>query len=407
MLQKEKIHILIIPGEELNEENQLSSVFETHQARVLSDLELQVGFISINLKGSIYLDIKKSFKNLTFPKYNKFKFVKQKIFGINLIEVKGKYLTPSFLKLYRKEKVKAGVKAYRCYVQEFGKPDIIHAHSRFLDSALIAKEIFKLFQIPYVFTEHSTSHNRNLVTQKEYYEYAEIIKQSKKWIVVSPSLGEIISTKLKSMNKGPSKEYFVLPNVIDPEFTYRLKNNQIGSRFVFLNIASLDAKKNHDLLINSFQKVILKNPNVELRIGGEGELEKQLKEKVQELNLRQINFLGRLNRKEVANEILNSQAFVLSSDVETFGVVLIESLALGKPIIATRSGGPEYIINRNNGYLVEPNNVDQLSNAMLSMIENYEGFNHLYIQNECLEKFGPKVIGEKLIEIYKEALNFK
>ncbi|MCX8483416.1 MAG: glycosyltransferase, partial [Crocinitomicaceae bacterium] len=147
------------------------------------------------------------------------------------------------------------------------------------------------------------------------------------------------------------------------------------------------------------------NPNVELRIGGEGELEKQLKEKVQELNLRQINFLGRLNRKEVANEILNSQAFVLSSDVETFGVVLIESLALGKPIIATRSGGPEYIINRNNGYLVEPNNVDQLSYAMLSMIENYEEFNHLNIQNDCLEKFGPKVIGKKLIEIYKEALN--
>lgn len=398
------LHVLIIPGEELNNANQLSSVFEIHQARTLSDLNLQVGFISTNLGGSVYNEFIQSIKNQKFPKYNRLKISYQNINGINLIEVTGNYITPSFLKLYRKEKVNAGVKAYKCYVEKFGKPDIIHAHSRFLDSALIAKKIFKLFQIPFVFTEHSSFHNRNLVTQKEYYEYAEIIEHSKKWIVVSPSLGDVISAKLKSLNIGPSKRYFVLPNVIDPEFKFIHKQNQIGSSFVFLNIASLDANKNHKLLIKSFEKVIRKNPNVELRIGGEGELEKELKDKVRELNLFQITFLGRLGRKEVVNEILNSQAFVLSSDVETFGVVLIESLVLGKPIIATRCGGPEFIVNTNNGYLVEPNNVDLLSNAMLSMIENYEVFNQTNIQKECLERFGPKVIGEKLIEIYKEAL---
>jgi glycosyltransferase involved in cell wall biosynthesis len=148
----------------------------------------------------------------------------------------------------------------------------------------------------------------------------------------------------------------------------------------------------------------MKNPNVELRIGGEGELEKQLKDKVQELNLSQIIFLGRLSRNQVEYEMLNSHAFVLSSDVETFGVVLIESLALGKPIIATRSGGPEYIVNGKNGFLVEPKNVDDLSNAMLSMIEKYENFNPKSIQDDCFENYGPKVIGKKLIEIYKEAL---
>jgi glycosyltransferase involved in cell wall biosynthesis len=398
------MHVLIIPGEELNEKNQLGSVFEIHQARVLSDLNFHVGFISTNLKGSIYKEIKDALKEFRFPRHNDFKISYQKLNGIDLIEVMGKYLTPSFLKLYRKERVKAGVKAYLSYVEKFGKPDIIHAHSRFLDSALIANEIFKLYQTPFVFTEHSTFHQRNLVSKKEYFEYAEIIKYSKKWIVVSQSLGEIISTKLKAINKGPSKKYFVLPNVIDPEFKLKSKESTIGGRFIFLNIASLDAKKNHELLIKSFKKVIMKNPNVELRIGGEGELEKQLKDKVQELNLSQIIFLGRLSRNQVEYEMLNSHAFVLSSDVETFGVVLIESLALGKPIIATRSGGPEYIVNGKNGFLVEPKNVDDLSNAMLSMIEKYENFNPKSIQDDCFENYGPKVIGKKLIEIYKEAL---
>ena len=67
----------------------------------------------------------------------------------------------------------------------------------------------------------------------------------------------------------------------------------------------------------------------------------------------QVTFLGSLTREQVRQEVSEADAFVLSSEYETFGVVVIEALALGKPVIATRCGGPESIVVPSVGYLVE------------------------------------------------------
>ena len=66
------------------------------------------------------------------------------------------------MRLYRKERINAGLLAYKYYCNEFGRPDIIHAHSRFLESIIIAKKIKEQFGIPYIITEHSTFHQRNM-----------------------------------------------------------------------------------------------------------------------------------------------------------------------------------------------------------------------------------------------------
>jgi glycosyltransferase involved in cell wall biosynthesis len=402
------MHVLIIPGEELNEKNQLSSVFEIHQAMALSDLNLHVGFISVNLKGSIYNEIKEALQNCRIPKYNDLKISNQKINGINLIEVIGVYFTPSILKLYRKERVNAGVRAYRIYVEKFGKPDIIHAHSRFLDSAMIAHKIFKAYDIPFVFTEHSSFHQRNMVSKKEYVIYKNLIKSAKNWIVVSRVLGQNIISKLLSRNLYPDKTFVVLPNILDSQLM-KIKvetiDNFNNNNFTFLNIASLDENKNHEVLIESFALISKRIENLQLRIGGDGVLKETLKEKVKSLNLQNVKFLGLINREEVQLEIYKSDAFVLSSNVETFGVVLIEAMSLGKPVISTKSGGPNEIVDERNGILVEPKNIQQLSDAMEFMIKNYSQFNSKKISENCVKKYGAISVGEKLIEIYKDTLN--
>ena len=396
------IHVLIIPGEMLNENDKLSSVFEIHQAHALKDLNIKVGFISTNLDDSIYRNIiKRIFKfNFSFKKNILTKI--QCINDIYLVEAYGKYITPSFVNFYRNERICAGLIAFKKYCTEYGIPDIIHAHSRFLDSILIAKKIKEKFRIPYVITEHSTFHQRNIVSKKDYIDYIAAVEEAHNWIVVSESLGNKILSNIAKLNLKLTKTFQIVPNVVDPNFGFI--EDKKNENFVFLNIASLDYKKNHLLLLESFKLVTEKFKNVELRIVGQGALEKKLKNHAQVLGLQQVKFLGLLNRIEIQNELINSNALVLSSDIETFGVVVIEALAIGRPVVSTICGGPEYIINLDNGILVEINNIQELANAMCEMITNYSKYNLNVISKNCIENYGPKAIGKKLIQIYQETL---
>lgn len=403
MNSNRKIHLLIIPGEELNNLQFHNSIFEIHQALALKSLNVVAGFISTSLNGSIFKEVKRNIFNFKWQSITKLSTKSLNIYGLNIVESTGIYRSPSFLNLYNYEKVRAGIKSFRKYVESYGMPDIIHAHSRFLDSVLLAKKINDLFGIPYVITEHSTKHQRKIVHRKEYVQYRYAVNASKKWIVVSESLGEIIESNLSNMNLTLNKSFMVVPNVVDPNFKF-IQHVQ-EKEFIFLNIASLDQKKNHELLLRSFDLLNNHFKNISLRIGGEGVLENDLKSLVRKLSLTNVIFLGKLSREEVQKEISKSNVFVLSSNEETFGVVLIESLAIGRPVIATKCGGPEYIINSKNGLIIDKNNEIQLFNAMKEVLENYNSYNLNQISVECDEKYGSNTIGNKLIEIYREALN--
>jgi glycosyltransferase involved in cell wall biosynthesis len=396
------MHVLIIPGEELNQNNTLSSIFEINQAQALKEMNANVGFISINICGSIYKELIHQLKKLNFSITKCAHLNVTRINETNLVEACGIYITPSFLNLYRKERIHAGLRAFNHYCKEFGRPDIIHAHSRFLDSILIAKKIKDLFGTPYVITEHSTFHQRNIVSKKEYVDYIDAVEHSQKWLVVSETLGNIIKKNIGKLNLKLLKSFIVLPNVVDPSFKFVKKND--NRTFVFLNIASLDEKKNHLLLLDSFKLVTDKYQNIELRIGGQGLLEKKLKIHAKEIGLNNVKFLGSLERHEVKKEFTSSNSFVLSSTAETFGVVILESLAIGRPVVSTICGGPEYIINHSNGILTRSEDKNKLAYAMSMMIDNYSNFDLMAISRNCIENYGTKAIGKKLIEIYQSAL---
>jgi len=87
-----------------------------------------------------------------------------------------------------------------------------------------------------------------------------------------------------------------------------------------------------------------------------------------------------------------------------FGVVLIEALALGKPVISTRSGGPEDIVEEYNGLLVPVNNVEALADAMQYMVDNYYKFDQTEIQHRCYKKYSEESVGKALEELYWQVL---
>lgn len=101
----------------------------------------------------------------------------------------------------------------------------------------------------------------------------------------------------------------------------------------------------------------------------------------------------------------HSNAFVLASRTETFGVVYIEALSQGLPIIATRCGGPESIVTSDNGLLVPIENIPELTKALLTLYENHVNYDPVRLRQDCLQQFGSRAIAQHLIGTFQKVLN--
>lgn len=96
--------------------------------------------------------------------------------------------------------------------------------------------------------------------------------------------------------------------------------------------------------------------------------------------------------------------FVLPSLVETFGVVVIEDMACGKPVVATRCGGPENILLSEHGILVPPGDPGALASTMAHIIGRLADYDPTAIRGYALTNFGSESFSDNLIGIYRTIL---
>ena len=123
---------------------------------------------------------------------------------------------------------------------------------------------------------------------------------------------------------------------------------------------------------------------------------------VRELGLENaVNYYGLKTRREIAEIYEKYDCFVMPSSKETFGVVYIEAMASGLPVIATKCGGPEDFINKENGILVDPDCVDQLATAMCHVYKNRKEYDSVRIRQYVNENFSGHAIAKRLIKEYK------
>ena len=120
-----------------------------------------------------------------------------------------------------------------------------------------------------------------------------------------------------------------------------------------------------DLTIEAFIDAFKGSDKVFLTIFGEGPERQKLEELVRINKMeKQIKLMGMQSRKVIADYLKECDCFVLASQTETFGVVYIEAMASGLPVIATKCGGPESFVNEENGVLIPVDNKDALVTAM-------------------------------------------
>jgi len=141
-------------------------------------------------------------------------------------------------------------------------------------------------------------------------------------------------------------------------------------KFTFIVVAKLIPLKGIDILLYAFQKIVEEYPKSKLLIIGDGIEKNNLLKISNELNITSpVYFLGRQNREFVAKYMKEFHVFVLPTKYEAFGVVFVEVLTVGLPVISTKNyGEPDDFINRKNGILVDIDNINELSMAMKEMV---------------------------------------
>ena len=252
----------------------------------------------------------------------------------------------------------------RRYIRTYGRPDLIHAHNAHW-AGFAAYQISGELGIPYVITEHSSRLLMGVIPQLLAMIARRAYRRASEVLVVSKAAGNALEKLLCG------KKLRVIPNCVNTDF-FTPPNVTSSSRdFVFLTVAHLSPNKGIDILLRAFAARFRGDPGVSLRIGGDGPIKEDLIALCRRLSIaHKVQFLGALSRTEVRGEMWSANAFVLASFRETFGVVLIEALATGLPVIATRSGGPEDIVSDEVGILVKPGHVDELSQAMQQLRNN-------------------------------------
>jgi glycosyltransferase involved in cell wall biosynthesis len=287
-----------------------------------------------------------------------------------------------------RESVAAGLVRHS---RTFGRPSLIHAHTAAF-AGHAAVDVGKQYGIPVVITEHYSFADR-LITQYgrrllDVYERADLV------LAVSHSLAD----RLRAC--GVTRPITVLGNVIDTEvFGAAPLPERVVPPYRLLCVASDRAVKDVPVLIRALYYARRCLP-VECEIIGNGDYD-HAREWVCALGLdHAVRFMPAVSRPELARHMADAHLIVSSSRIETFGMSLAEALCVGRPVVATRSGGPEDILGPGDGVTVPIGDPAALGDAVVEVLMNPAEYDAATIARRAHQRFGTRDWVRRLLGLY-------
>jgi glycosyltransferase involved in cell wall biosynthesis len=228
-----------------------------------------------------------------------------------------------------------------------------------------------LYKIPYIVTVHGHEIKKNdffsKIVQRIVFFFA------KRVLVVSKELFNALIRNFQISNN----KIIVVPNGYDREEIEQIKTKitNYGERKKRIIYAGrLSPVKDPKTILESLKFVLENGVDAQLFVVGGGPLLSEMKKYCFDKNLfHNVTFTGQADHANTLQLIANSDLLVLSSLEEGTPLVIIEAMALGKPVVATRVGGiPEIVENRKNGILVEPRSPKQMATAISQILVDME-----------------------------------
>ncbi len=277
------------------------------------------------------------------------------------------------------------------------KFDLIHANFASPDgiaAALIAKKM----KVPLIVTEHQADLQHLLTFPYLKKQMLHAYKYASKVICVSERTKQtILKANPQLQNLG------VIPNGVDfSRFQLRTKQAK-PQRLIY--IGYLVPHKGVQVLLKAL--ALLKESGVTpvLSIVGSGNYLAELKNLCSELGLnQQVSFLGEKDALQVAKLLAEHDAMVHPSFIESFGIVMVEALACGIPVVSTFNGGAEEIITPQTGILVAVNDAQALAEGIMKLFNNWENYRPEELRAYAEKRFSLSLVAQQTIKEYKEVL---
>ncbi len=370
----EKLHILIISSWFPTESQPYMGNFIKRQAELLAVDNIITVINTIGMIGD-KLPENKIIENGHYQEYQIF-FKKSK---------------SAFLSKWREFKV------FKKKLLQIEKPDLIHAHILFPKGwqFSLAKKYFKC---PLILTDQASYYHKPQQGWRGKYQEIFLSKYSKDidyFVAVSDVIWEDVQKYFSTVSHS------IIPNHVDYEL-FRLKDKNTG-KIKFLHISTLDERfKDPNTLINGISELLKMTDQFHFTIVSDENYDKW-QAKCDELKISAfVTFDGPMNWSQIAETYAQHDVFVLTSEYETFSIVLAEALASGLPVVTTPVGiGKEFPENISKHFKI--GDVKSLADAMYSVILNYSNYNAVEIRAYA-EKFSGKIVNKKLVELYKKIL---
>lgn len=291
-------------------------------------------------------------------------------------------------------------KAIEQEIIEFN-PDIIHAQHIWIISSVLDE-----YNIPILITSHGSDIMGYNESDKYHRHFKKAANDCKKIVAISNHNKEEIceifseySNKIITISNGYDKNVFYREECNKEEV---LKSFNIDKEYdkIVCFAGRLTKNKGIDILLNSAK--IYEKENVLTLIAGHGSEYEVLYPLKEKLNLKNIVFLGDRTHEELRKIYSISDVCVVPSRKEAFGLVALEAIACGIPVIATKQGGIPDFVNDDVGVLVEKENVEQLADAVIKVLEGKKKFDTNYLQNYARKNYSQEVLMDKLIQLYVE-----
>ncbi len=294
----------------------------------------------------------------------------------------------------------------RTVEREARPADLIHAHFAYPDGVAAAWLALRLAK-PLVLTVHGSDLN-------DYGRHTPLRIQLT-WALrrASAVIGGSRSLALAAARLGaPADRVHVVPPLVDTRIFF--PRDKHASRRALrlpddspmvLFVGRLDPVKAVPDLLKAASSLPLSKAKCHLALVGDGPERRRLHQLAEQLGIAgRVRFMGATAHDQIPLWMSAADVLVLPSTSEGFGLVLAESIACGRPVVATRCGGPEDIVTSEFGRLVPCNRPDALGEAIAGVLVSSDSFRAERLAAQAREQWSAECVAGRIMDIYRDCL---
>jgi teichuronic acid biosynthesis glycosyltransferase TuaC len=277
-------------------------------------------------------------------------------------------------------------------------PGFIHGHALYPSGAAAAM-VARATGLPLVITVHGS----DLYALSERDEWrariAEVASAADRIVCVSGALATDVSCLLGV----PSERVSVVPDAYDEaRFSYVARRAPGPGRVRLVCVARLVEVKGVHLLLEAVGQLVADGLDASLVVVGDGPLRPQLAATAARMGIAgRVQFSGGLPPERVPLVLTEADIYVQPSLREGFGLALVEAMATGLPVVATRSGGPEETVGHGDGVLVHAGDADALASGLREAVDRLTTFDRVAIADRVRSLYARGPIGVRLADVYR------